>query len=209
MIEPYYSEDGIVIYNEDCRLVLPQLTEKVDLVLTDPPYGVDKANWDGFLPLDWYFLAQRVTDRFLLCVGNSNIPIVARALPDYCQLIILRNKNGMQSTKFSFDNFIPCFQMGGGWQYRQTQNVIDFSINGEKPDHPSPKPIEAILKLVNDFSDEDETILDPFLGSGTTAVAAKRLGRKCIGIEISEAYCEIAVNRLRQMELFGSPTEGK
>lgn len=67
-----------------------------------------------------------------------------------------------------------------------------------RPEHPCPKPEELMASLVFDFSDYQETILDPFTGSGTTLVAAKRLGRKAIGIEINEAYAEIAAKRLAQ-----------
>ncbi len=64
--------------------------------------------------------------------------------------------------------------------------------------HPTQKPVELIKYLISKFSEEVETVFDPFLGSGTTAVAAKQLGRKYIGIELSEKYCEIARQRLRQ-----------
>lgn len=66
--------------------------------------------------------------------------------------------------------------------------------------HTTQKPLELMLDLVGDFSDEGETILDCFLGSGTTLVAAKKLGRKGIGIEMDEAYCEATANRLRATE---------
>jgi DNA modification methylase len=68
-------------------------------------------------------------------------------------------------------------------------------------EHPSQKPIQLIRLLISE-SGCTNTVLDPFCGSGTTLVAAKQLGRKAIGIEISEKYCQIAVDRLRQMELF-------
>ena len=64
-------------------------------------------------------------------------------------------------------------------------------------DHPTQKPI-ALMKWCMGFVPDAQTILDPFMGSGTTLRAAKDLGRKCIGIEIEEKYCEIAVRRLNQ-----------
>lgn len=68
----------------------------------------------------------------------------------------------------------------------------------DRPDHPCPKPEPLMRELVELFTDPDETILDPFAGSGTTGVAAKRLGRKCILIEKEERYCEVAARRLAQ-----------
>ena len=86
---------------------------------------------------------------------------------------------------------------GGGraavWTYGTTK------IN--RPEHPCPKPEPLMIHLVTDFTDYGETILDPFMGSGTTLVAAKRLGRKAIGIEREEKYCEVAAKRLAQEAL--------
>jgi len=77
---------------------------------------------------------------------------------------------------------------------------------GFKPDmnndHPAPYPIEMPLRCILATSKEGDTVLDPFLGSGTTAVACKQLNRNFIGIEISEKYCEIARRRLEQDSLF-------
>lgn len=70
------------------------------------------------------------------------------------------------------------------------------TVKVDRPDHPCPKPEALMVQLVTDFSDEGETILDPFMGSGTTLVAAKKLGRKAIGIEREEKYCEVAARRL-------------
>ena len=64
--------------------------------------------------------------------------------------------------------------------------------------HPTEKPVELIATLIGVVTNEGDTILDPFMGSGTTLRAAKDLGRKCIGIEIEEKYCEIAAKRLQQ-----------
>ena len=75
-------------------------------------------------------------------------------------------------------------------------------VNPNKMFHPTEKPIDIIEKLIGTFSDDNSLVLDPFLGSGTTAVACRNLKRNYIGIEISETYIEIARERLRQSNLF-------
>ncbi len=79
--------------------------------------------------------------------------------------------------------------------------IPDSSLGG----HPCPKPDLWAIGLVEMLSERSDTVLDPFMGSGTTLVAAKRLGRKAIGIELEEKYCEIAAKRLAQgaLDLFG------
>lgn len=95
---------------------------------------------------------------------------------------------------------------GGGrhaiWRESEPDPVYEVPIalnrsHSEPRLHTTQKPITLMLDLVRDFSDEGELILDPFMGSGTTLVAAKRLGRRAIGIESSEAYCEKAAARCR------------
>ncbi len=88
---------------------------------------------------------------------------------------------------------------GGG---RPAVWIVNRPLNGSEErastGHPTPKPLALLTHIVSDYTDSGETILDPFMGSGTTLVAAKRLGRKAIGIEIEERYCEIAAKRLQQ-----------
>ena len=74
---------------------------------------------------------------------------------------------------------------------------------GVKNPHPTTKPETLMCELLHLFTDAGETVLDPFMGSGTTLVAAKRLGRRAIGIEREEKYCEMAAKRLAQGVLFG------
>jgi DNA modification methylase len=95
---------------------------------------------------------------------------------------------------------------GGKHGFYDVPIVLDHGPNCEARVHTTQKPEALMSQLVADFTDAGELILDPFMGSGTTLVAAKRLGRRAIGIEKDERYCEIAANRLRQgaLKLFGA-----
>lgn len=84
---------------------------------------------------------------------------------------------------------------GGGaalWMYG--------TCKSDRPDHPCPKPLDLMLRLVRDFTDVGETVLDCFAGSGTTGVACKRLGRKCVLVERDEKFCELIARRLAATE---------
>jgi site-specific DNA-methyltransferase (adenine-specific) len=89
----------------------------------------------------------------------------------------------------------------GGGRHAVWTHVLEHGHgNGERSEHPTQKPIALMLDLVRDFTDPGETILDPFAGSGTTGVAAIRLGRRFIGIERDERYFDLACERLRAEE---------
>jgi len=201
----YFQEDDVVIYCADCREILPKLP-KVDLVLTDPPYGINlmgasgghlglsRKSYEPIVDDDITIdLAQVLakSDKSIIFGGNYfNLPIskswivwdkVHFAERTYADVELIWTNLGMPA------RLIKC-QWDG------------FTRKGEIEDkqHPTQKPVELIGKLIESYSKEGDLILDPYLGSGTTAYCAKKLGRKCIGIEISEKYCEIAKNRLRQ-----------
>ena len=83
-------------------------------------------------------------------------------------------------------------------KWRWNGMLQENMANKELREHPTQKPLEVMKWAMKHAPEDCQTILDPFMGSGTTLRAAKDLGRKAIGIEIEEKYCEIAVNRLRQ-----------
>jgi len=209
VIEPYYAEKDIVIFHGDCRDVLPEL-EPVDCVITDPPYGMN-CDTDN----------SRFTNR----KGSQDSPGVGAGVPivgddrpfdpspwlEYPRVVLFGCNHfaarlPVGSTLVWIKRFDPAFgsflsdaelawMKGGHGVYC----FRDLSMNGEARHrkHPTQKPLPLMLWCI-EKAGGDGTILDPFMGSGTTLVAAKELGRRAIGIEIEEKYCEIAVKRLAQ-----------
>lgn len=199
-MKPYYSEAGIEIYHGDCREILPSLP-KVDLVLTDPPYGIDFTQRTTGLKIvgdDQIFDASNILDMGLPTIiwGENYIP----DLPRGGRLIWVKRAVEQAAPKTYSDAEIAWTNTTN--LVRAFRHISDGCIregaeHGIVRMHPSQKPI-ALMKWCLSFAPSAQTILDPFMGSGTTLRAAKDLGRKAIGIEIEEKYCEIAANRLRQ-----------
>jgi site-specific DNA-methyltransferase (adenine-specific) len=200
-ITPYYEEPGIQIFLGDCREILPHL-EHVDLVLTDPVWGVGKAEWDKEFCFEWGSLILSLYPSCLAIMpGIVNIPKMTDTLGPlrYRWTLAAYLINGMTRGAIGFGNWIACMVYATDEIsiFSQGQDCKTFSIGAEKKvDHPCPKPINVMRWFLSLLP--GETILDPFMGSGTTLRAAKDLGRKAIGIEIEEKYVKIAIERLRQ-----------
>ncbi len=222
-IEPYYRDPqaDIVIYCSDCRLVLPLIPDKsIDLVLTDFPYG---NNTDyGVYQDDQANLLSLIADIMPSIFKIGKVSLITTGIgnmfsyphPDWVLSWHWEHTNA-GSSHWGFNNWQPILAYGkdpyltNGLGRRQdargainTGNYQDKMIqhNLLSAYHfPCPKPTELWEWIIQRGSVKNtDLILDPFLGSGTTAYCAKKLGRKCIGIEISEAYCKIAQDRLSQ-----------
>jgi DNA modification methylase len=214
-MKPYYEDESVTIYNADCRDVLPTLG-KVDLVLTDPPYGIgynsnqlddgsrvlarsiagdlDTAVRDEFL--DWW------GDRPALVFGSwkKNRPVTTKMLLIWDTLGAL----GMGDLSLPWKpSHQEIYVLGSGFSGKRTSDVLRYppvqSMSKNGRTHPHEKPVALIRELLGKCP--TGTILDPFMGSGTTLRAAKDLNRKAIGIEIEERYCEIAANRMAQLAM--------
>lgn len=231
-MKTYYDHQDITIYHGDCREVLPTLP-KVDLVLTDPPYGIglikktndcrsayfdngeslrasvlytDDPNSIRSLIVEVIPLILAISDRIVIFPGPAMLWEYPKPMCLGCVFTI--NGAGRCSWGFQcmhpvlFYGKDPLLQDGKGGR---SNSLLDNQRNPEKIDHPCPKPLVWMTWALNRASRLGESILDPFMGSGTTLVAAKRLGRKAIGIEIEEKYCEIAAERIENdMPLFSS-----
>lgn len=213
---PFYDRDGITIFNCDCRQVLPFLG-RFDLLLTDPPYGIlnlengetlavrksPRANGSGKLKNRLINTADFSWDSYAPTVGvletmcdTSSVNIIWGGnyftLPP-CRGVLCWDKCQ------PWPNFS---QIELAWTNIERPAAIfrhdKSDIDGKK--HPTQKPL-ALMKWCIGFAPDAKTILDPFMGSGTTLVAAKQLGLRAVGIEISREYCEAAVERLRQKVL--------
>lgn len=207
-MRPYYEEKGIVIYHGDCREILPSLP-KVDLVLTDPPYGIDydpqshkyehttashsKIEGDeaGFDPAP------------LLSAGAAHILWGANCYADKLPARpswltwdkVLQNgfKLRIAECEMAWTDCVGRSQVFRHlWSGAYRQSESDQFL------HPTQKPVALMSWCMTRSGVPDGVVLDPFMGSGTTLRAAKDLGRKAIGIEIEEKYCEIAAKRLSQ-----------
>lgn len=229
-MKPYYSQDGITIYHGDCREVLPTLpTESVDLIATDPPYGIGYAT-----------SRRSRNDKLRTAIANDEtLDVVAEAWPLAMALLshdrhwyafASPRKIAIAESVFSGSKHILAWDKGDrgtvgdlecgfgeAWEAifygmkgrraingKRPRTVIRFDWSGTMdPVHPTVKPIEIMERIIHWSTAVDELVLDPFMGSGPTLAAAKRIGRRAIGIEIDERYCEIAAKRLAQGVLFG------
>ena len=149
----------------------------------------------------WFTLCDRISNAIVFTPGIANTHYYPAPFWQICwhkPAACSFNRMG------GFNAWEPIFTYGAVTKARLGQDyILCNTLNlkkGPEAKHPCPKPLALMLKLIEHFSNEGDLILDPFCGSGTTCVAAKRLGRDYIGIDISPEYCEIARKRLEAEE---------
>lgn len=198
-VKPYYQDERCTIYNADCRKVLPWLGT-FDLLLTDPPYGIgiaanpvrqkhEKQDWDDLCPPRYLVEMAVESARFAIIWGGNYF-----GLPASRKFLVWDKQ---QPADFSLAQCEQAWCSWDGNAKTYTKRVINYSKV-----HPTQKP-EGLMKwCIGQTPEKVETIVDPFMGSGTTLVAAKSEGIAAVGIEINEGYCEAAAKRLEQGVLF-------
>jgi len=213
-MKPYYEHNGITIYHGDAREIFPTL-DTPDLILTDPPYGIDykgcpasKKKNIGLIHDGIQGDAELMDLRFVLradcevvSFGANNYP---EQLPHRGRWICWDKRTCENADRMLGSPFELAWQNRDHGYYTMIRIMHGGVVNADRTGkrvHPTQKPL-ALMHRIIDLYPKCETITDPFMGSGTTLRAAKDRGRKAIGIEIDEKYCEIAARRLAQEVLF-------
>jgi site-specific DNA-methyltransferase (adenine-specific) len=221
--------EGVTLYLGDCREILPTLG-KVDAVVTDPPYGIgyetnyrtasatpEMLQGDQTPPLWSVPLAAAAladSGAIYVCTRMDVAPQWMAAITS-CGLTLkttliwdkTNHTAGDLEGDYGNQTELILFAHQGRHKLRNGRDVnlwkIPRPIAGE---HPTPKPVDLMARMIRNSTDITSTILDPFMGSGTTGVAAVKLGRKFIGIEIEPKYFDIACRRigeaLKQPDMF-------
>jgi DNA modification methylase len=222
------------LYCGDCLEIFNQL-DGYDLSITDPPYKMEihgrgfAAKRDYYSKLDYgtnkdFVLSDLFYDLLISKISETNMTFFCN------KLMKLDIENWAVSKGYTFDELVLCkkspppltnnqwlpdkefavhifksLSVRGDYQTKRTW-FVDNNYQDKSIDHPSVKPLYIIEHIINNVSDVGQTIIDPFMGSGTTGVGCVRLGRKFIGIEINKDFFDISCKRIdaenRQTDLF-------
>lgn len=209
-MNPYYQDALVTLYNGNSAEIIPTLG-RVGLTITDPPYGnnTDYADHDDSVEnlrglIESVIVPSiEMSDRALITCGAANIAMYPK--PKWTLAWI--TPAGAGSGPWGFCCWQPILAYGtdpylaAGMGRRP--DILQITETAESNGHPCPKPLGVWEKIIARGSvTADDLLFDPFCGSGTTLVAAKAMGYKAIGIELSEKYCEISAKRLGQGSLF-------
>ena len=202
----YYYDEYCMIYHADCREIIEKL--RYDVVITDPVWPDNSV--EEFKTMDPWGLFRGFcellnlnTKRMAVILGcNSDPALLASVEMKFFRVCWLRYiLPGCQGRMLNSGNV--AYLYGPPPKSRPGRHLIpgestDTGKVGKETEHPCSRKISHMNFIVDIWSEKQDIILDPFMGSGTTLVAAKYQGHKVIGIEIVEKYCEMAAERLRQ-----------
>ena len=218
-MKPYYRDEYVTIYHGDCRVLMPSIIDETfDLLLTDPPYGIGESSkkvagrqkkahwktcgmvadqrdygefaWDQTTVEEWVmFLARRLCRKQIIFGGNYyDLP------PAKCWLL-WDKENGetdFADAEMAWTNLDKAVRIK-----RHLWNGM-LRKGQEERFHPTQKPLAVMAWALAQAGDDAATVLDPWMGSGTTLRACKDAGKRVIGIDREERYCEIAARRMGQ-----------
>lgn len=217
----YYQDDYVTLHHGDSIEILPTLTG-VTAIVSDPPYGINykstssrsktakASNWKPIVGDDKPFSPQHMLGypRVVLFGGNH----FADKLPASPGWLIWDKLNGLTSKRpLGFNEQADCEMVWTNINRparlfsHRWMGMLKDSEKDEARLHPTQKPVALMRWVLTHTTTQDDLICDPYAGSGSTLVAAKDLGRKVVGIELDEQYCEIIAKRCAQdvLDLFG------
>jgi DNA modification methylase len=214
-MKPYYADECVTLWHGDCREITEWLV--ADVLVTDPPYGIayirggDRKNTpkqpvigDADTSLRDRTLAEW-GERPAICFGSWRVP-----KPTGTKQTITWWKRsvgpGSGDTNLPWGNATEeIYILGAGFDGVRRANVIETWDRRQTASieigHPTPKPVGLMEQLIECCP--PGVIADPYAGSGATLIAARNLGRRSIGVEVDERFCEIVAKRLAQRDLFG------
>jgi DNA modification methylase len=253
------KENGIELYHGDCLEVMDKLIEqgiKVDMILTDPPYGTTACKWDSVIPFEpmWDRINKLIKPNGAIAlfgsepfssalrisniknykydwIWNKNKPSNFQVMNYQCgrihELICVfssgkacytsnnnsmryypqktkrdkptRNGGGLKSCKMLHGNNMQ--QQYNTYIDKHPTSILEFTpVQPRKRLHPTQKPVELLEYLIKTYTQENETVLDFTMGSGSTGVACINTGRNFIGIELDPTYFDIAQKRIAEAQ---------
>jgi site-specific DNA-methyltransferase (adenine-specific) len=203
-VRPYYDQGGITIYHGDCRDVLPDLPI-VDAVITDPPYGTGVTEWDQSIS-DQAVAACVAAMRgyAVFCYSNTRLAHILTAIKAAgaeAWVAVWHKSNSVGFERKFAPQWTPIVIAYRKPRKFWGKDLCYCPITVQPSGHPTPKPPGVMRWIIEHATDPGDLVLDPYMGSGTTLEVASRNGRRAIGIDVREAYCEIAAERLRQRGL--------
>ena len=208
---PYYADDLVTIYHGDALEILPQIAH-ADMVLTDPPYPAEYQHLFGEMAALTLPLVERGASLVTLC-GQHQMFDVQRDIAAsgwrywWC--------GGMRHTVYGRlpGKWVAAMWKPALWFVKETRRESDTRtpfdmLEGGKRDkryHEWGQPVYWFRHWMENLSDPGDVVLDPFMGAGTTLVAAIQGRRRAIGIELDEAHCETAVRRIQDLTSLALP----
>lgn len=215
VLEPYYQDELVTIYHADCRDHLGVFDE-ADVLVTDPPYGIawSGAGYNGGRAENHIANDADTTARDEVLAHWANRPGVVfgddkRARPADVRQVLIWEKPlpcGLLGARAGWFRNWEAIYLVGAWPKRAAarSSVLRFGsgshAEAKATGHSHTKPVALMRSLLE--AAPPGTIIDPFMGSGSTLVAAQQLGRRCIGFDVDERWCKVAASRVSEKPLF-------